>query len=400
VLDRRARAELDELLDANLVRRQADSGRFELLELVRAFALDELMTSESASEARARHRRYFASYVATASAAFDQGDAPGELAAPLLADHANLRAALEDAIEAGDQQSTAALALGLRAVWLAGMLRLESQELVERVLDRFSLAAADEVALLRAVAFLDFSPGAKNWHRRLAARAAEVGDQESVAMATCNLFGAALNMRDRDEMVLLRPQLLALATPETSAKSLGWIEYFLALDAYVDGDFQSAAERAALSAERAEEVGHEFMLASAVGTGLLAESAQQHVIGQRALAEALSVMRRPGVPPMSAFALWLVARYAAGVDSDAAVRWLAHAERITAKIDAELWPECVLRDEAMEALGIEDLSPALDSTPPLDHVAALAEAAGWLDAREATETSPRTVIVELSTASD
>ena len=38
--------------------------------------------------------------VGPASAGFDEGEAPGELAAPLLADHANIRAALEGAIEA------------------------------------------------------------------------------------------------------------------------------------------------------------------------------------------------------------------------------------------------------------------------------------------------------------
>ena len=46
-----------------------------------------------------RHRRYFAAHVAPAGEAFDDGGAPGELAAPLLADHANLRAAFEDAID-------------------------------------------------------------------------------------------------------------------------------------------------------------------------------------------------------------------------------------------------------------------------------------------------------------
>jgi predicted ATPase len=176
VADGPARSQTAELLEASLVRRQTSDGRFELLELVRAFALDELQASERASEARARHRRYFAAHVAPPSVAFDEGGAPGELAAPFLADHANLRAAFEDAIETGDQQSALALALGLRPLWLAGMLRQESQELANRLLDRFSIPGQEEVALLRAVAFLDYSPSAKAWHRRLGGGDAETGN--------------------------------------------------------------------------------------------------------------------------------------------------------------------------------------------------------------------------------
>ncbi len=56
--------ELDELLDASLVRRQRHTERFELLELVRAFALEQLQDGGEASQARARQRRYFAAYVA------------------------------------------------------------------------------------------------------------------------------------------------------------------------------------------------------------------------------------------------------------------------------------------------------------------------------------------------
>jgi predicted ATPase/DNA-binding SARP family transcriptional activator len=384
-----ARSQLDELLEASLARRQMADGRFELLELVRAFALDELRASDGAPEARARHRRYFAAHVALASQAFDQGGAPGDLAAPLLADHANLRTALEDAVESGDAQSTLALALGQRPLWLAGMLRHESQELVERLLERFAIPAEQEVALLQAVAFLDYSPNAKVWHRRLAARAAEIGDQEALATATGNLFGRALNARDHEEMRRLRPSLLALITPDTSTKALGWIHYYLALDAYVDGRLESACEHASLSAEKAEEIGHEFMLAGAVGTRLLSQSARDGVITHAALAKALELMRRPSVQPLAAFALWLVARYAAGVDPETAARCLAHAERIIAPLDSELWPESVLRDETVAVLGIEDLASLLDSTPTLDHAAALDEAAAWLAGRDPAERAPR-----------
>jgi predicted ATPase len=213
VTGRPARACTEELLEAGLARRPADDDRLELRVLVRAFALEQLSATGGAAEAQSRHRRYFAALVEPASEAFDEGGAPGEIAEPLLADHANLRAALEDAIETGDQASAQALGLGLRPLWLAGMLQQEGQELVDRLLERFSLLGDREVALLRAVAFLDYSPSAKSWHRRLAARASEIGDLEALAMATGNLFGQALNARDRDDMRRLRPGVARAADP-------------------------------------------------------------------------------------------------------------------------------------------------------------------------------------------
>ncbi len=190
----------------------------------------------------------------------------------------------------------------------------------------------------------------------------------------------------------------ALVDRVDEPKALGWIQYFLALDAYVDGRFEAAAEHAAVSVEKARESGHEFMLASAAATGLLARSARDGEIRQAELAETVQLMQRPGVPPLVAFALWFVARYAAGVDPSASGRWLAHAARIVESLDSDLWPECELREESMTVLGIGDLAPLLAATPPLDPAQALAEAAAWLAVRPGHEAARRTVSGQLSAA--
>jgi hypothetical protein len=208
-------------------------------------------------------------------------------------------------------------------------------------------------------------------------------------MATGNLFGRALNTRDREEMRRLRPSLLALLETSTGPRALGWTHYFLTLDAYVEGDYAASAEHASHSEHHAREIGHEVMLASAVGAGLLARSARDGTLARSDLSDAVAVMRRPSVQPLAAFTLWLVARYASGVDAAAAGRWLAHAERIVAQLDSELWPERELRDETLDVLEISDLAPLLAATPPLDHAAALSEAAAWLDTREPGESAPR-----------
>ena len=230
------------------------------------------------------------------------------------------------------------------------------------------------------------------------ARAAELGDHEALATATGNLFGRAINARDRDEMRQLRPMLLAVIMPEASAVALGWTHYFLALDAYVDGRFDEAYEHAALSAVSAGELGHAYMLATVVATRLLAESARDRAIAQSALAEVLELVRDVSVQPLAAFALWLVARYAAAVAPETAAQWLAHAEQIAAAIDSELWPESILRDECLAVLSIGEQGALLAEAAPLDYATALAEAAAWLATRDPSELAARDPVAELTFA--
>ena len=94
------------------------------------------------------------------------------------------------------------------------------------------------------------------------------------------------------------------------------------------------------------------------------------------------------------FALWLVARYAAGVAPDAAGRWLAHAERVRSEADAQLWPESALRDETLEVLGVDDLSTLVATIPSADHDTALTEAAAWLAARDPGEVASRPMLAD------
>jgi hypothetical protein len=354
---------------------------------VRAFALDACRGAGEAQQARARHRQYFAELVAPVSAAFDGGSAAGELSVSLRADHANLRAAFADAVDDGDQESATGLALGLRPLWIAGDLRQESAELAERLLDRFSIPGEHELALLRIVAALEH-PAAK-WQRRFAERAAELGDQEALGVATTQLFAEAINARDREEIRRLRPVLLALIAPGTSPRVLGWVHYSLWGDAYLDGRFESACEYASASVELAAEIGHQYMLTCALEARLLARSTVDGQIAQPELAEVIELARGHGVHSVAVAALWFVARYAAGVDPASAGRWLALAERIRTELDTAGSLEEVLREETMDVLGITDLGPLLSAAPAFDPATALDEAAAWVASRSPTEIAPR-----------
>jgi hypothetical protein len=196
----------------------------------------------------------------------------------------------------------------------------------------------------------------------------------------------------------IRPLLLAVLTPDASLKALGWTHYFLALDAYIDGDFDTACEHAERSVASASELGHEYMYATSVATRLLAESARDRAIAQRALAEVLELVRRVSVQPLDAFALWFVARYAAAVAPDTAAQWLTHADRIVVALDSELWPESILRDECLAVLGIAEPGGLTNDVPGLDHATAIAQAAAWLATRDPSERAAREPVGELTFA--
>jgi predicted ATPase/DNA-binding SARP family transcriptional activator len=384
-------AELAELRESSLVRRQADAGRFELLELVRAFARDRCRDAGEAEEVQARHRRYFAELIAPAGPAFDDGAAVGQLSVPFRADHANLRTAFIDAVEQGDQDSATMLALGLRPMWIAGNLRQESGEFAELLLGRFSISGADELSLLRIVAALEHPAG--KWQRMFVDRAAALGDNEALGVGTTQLFADALTARDRDEMARLHPVLLSLIAPDTSPRVLGWVYYSLGCEAYIDGSFDQAYEYACSSVERASEIGHSYMLICALEARLLAQSAVDGQIAQPDLAEVFELARRHGVHSVAVAALWFVARYAAAVDPDSARRWLTLAERISTEFDADPSLEEVLRAETMEVLGITDMAPLLAAAAPFDPATALDEVAAWLSARSPTEIAQRTPVL-------
>ncbi len=394
VTGRAATAELSELREASLVRRQVGTGRFELLELVRAFALDTCRAAGEAAAAQARHRQYFAELVAPTSAAFDAGAAAGELSAPLRADHANVRAAFANAVDERDQESATALALGMRPLWLAGNLRQEGGEVTERLLDSFSIRGEQELALLRIMAGLEHP--AAQWQRRFADRAEELGDKEALGVATTQLFAEALNARDHEEMSRLRPVLHALIDPGTSPRVLGWVQYSLWGDAYVDGRFESAYEHASSCLELAAGIGHKYMLVCAFEARLLAGSAVSGQITQPELAEVIELARAHGVHSVAVAALWFVARYAGEVDPESAGRWLAFAERMCTEFDTGESLEVVLRDETLAALGITDIGPLLAALLPFDPTAALDEAAAWVASRSPTEIAPREHVVRLA----
>jgi predicted ATPase/DNA-binding SARP family transcriptional activator len=390
VLRRPLGSDLVELREASLVRRLADDGRFETLGLVRAFAREQSRGAGDAEAFDSHHRQYFAQLVPSASASFDAGSSVGQLSGPLRADHANFRRAFASAVEAGDQDSAIALALGLRPLWIAGNLRQESIDFAERLLDAFQISGEDELALLRIVAALE--PPAGPWQRRFVKRAAELGDNEALGIGTTQLFADAISGRDHAELDRLRPVLLSLISPDTSPRVLGWVYYSLFGDSYIAGRFEEACNYASASAERATELGQSYMLVCALEARLLARWASDGEMRQTELAEVFDLASGHGVHSVAVAALWFVARYAAAVDPEYASRWLTLAERISTEFEPGPSLEDVLREEAMQALGITDLGPLLAQSLPYDPAIALDEVTAWIASRDPAEVAQREAV--------
>src|SRR5262249_27288354 len=147
-------------------------------------------------------------------------------------------------------------------------------------------------------------------------------------IALYDMFRAAINDRDIEEIGRLKPQLLELLTQEIPVRSVGYLNEILGTGAYAEGDLGAAFDHATRGVEAAADCGSAYLLAIASMTRLLVTSSRDRTIPRRALAELVEHMQKTGVPPHTVFALWFVARYAASVAPHAAPQWLAHAERI------------------------------------------------------------------------
>jgi hypothetical protein len=387
VVERSVQSDLAELLDASLIRRDQDN-RFGMLELVRAFALEELLAAGRLAELRGSHRAYFASLAEPVGALLDDGDPLGPLAVGLRPEHANLRAAFEDAVQDADGPLALTLVRGMRSLWYAGWLRAEAQEAIDRVLQRFDIDPQTELVLLRAGSFLDYVDADAviqgSFTPRLAERAEELGDLPALSVAVCNLASLAANIQDRGAVADLKPRLLALSEADIPARHLSFVYYNLAMACYLEDDVDGALTHIGEAVRQAASVDHGYALGSAVALQVMMSSIRDGEMRRSDLADALATIGRAAVRPLAIVALWLVARYAAEVDRDAAVRWMLAAEQLFVRLDIQIWPEDDLRAQTLAVLGLDALKVDPRAPEP-DFIATLAAAAEWLSERDPTE---------------
>ncbi|MFI5623317.1 ATP-binding protein [Nocardioides sp. NPDC051685] len=132
---------LDSLVERSVVRRDdlGQGARFRMLETLRLYGARELERAGMTAEVRRRHRDHFLGWALHFGETWTGPDQVA-LLGEMHADHANIRAALRDAIETGDTRDALRLVGSLEQFWITGGFVSEAR----RWLDQ-ALAGADSI---------------------------------------------------------------------------------------------------------------------------------------------------------------------------------------------------------------------------------------------------------------
>lgn len=210
---------LTRLVDKSLVNTDTDSGeaRFTMLETVRQYAGEKLMTEPELESVFSRHRDWYVALVERAKAAFFGGPPPVKWLATFDREHDNLRTALEwSGATAGGAAAGLRLAAGLWRYWEIRGFVIEGRQWLERMLR----ATDGEVSLLRANALTgagmlahiqgDF-PAAVSFQEQSLALHRQAGNQASIGAALHNLANEMVEVGDHERARQLYDEGLAIA---------------------------------------------------------------------------------------------------------------------------------------------------------------------------------------------
>jgi hypothetical protein len=314
---------------------------------------------------------------------------PGRVAREMGPDHADIRAAIADAIAAGDDRTAVSLARALQPIWMTSFLE-ESGGIVDAVLGAFTVPAADELHLLKMAGFANsYRPRNSYWTLRRVRRAGELGHVGPRVAGLSNLITQALSRRDIDDARALRDELLPLLdnsqlTVRTRAAGMcaaGWC-------AYSEGSFDTAVDFGERSVAAAASDGHPHMLTMARQMLVQARSARNGTIALGALTEIVEGARTVAIADLCVATFLIVARYSVAFDQALAGELLAHADRLFATMGGDPWPELENKQATLAILGLSDVTPLLARTPARETGEILSELAQWLAARPPGEAAP------------
>jgi predicted ATPase/DNA-binding NarL/FixJ family response regulator len=250
------------LLDKSLLsrsEREGDGARFEMLETVREYALEQLAASGETDAVRAAHAGHYLSLAELAEAKLAGGE-QARWIRRLREEHDNVRAALSWSIERGEVETALRLCGAMSRFWrLVGYLTEGRRWLAAAlalgdegppILRARALAAAGMMAVYQA----DYGEAARQCEESLAL-ARELGDKPAIADALSGLASSAQRMGRPRLAGDMYAKALAiyreLDDPHAIASSLDGI----GMSRYFDGEY--AATRAPLeeSMSRFAELG-------------------------------------------------------------------------------------------------------------------------------------------------
>jgi predicted ATPase/class 3 adenylate cyclase len=291
---------ISSLLDKSLLRQvmgETDEPRFQMLESIRAYALERLAELEPSPETQRRHMEHFLG-LAEAQAGLVLGRQQRAALDALEADHDNVRAAIAFAIEQADASSAMRLLAAMWRFWQMRGYLPEGRDQADRIL---KLAGAPLEDLVRA---LDAAGGIAYWqgdilgsralYERQGMVAMELGDERWIAEAKYNeSFSYSVNEGESAPARVLAEDALArfrrLGDRQGEGKALWGV-----VNSYVfsNDEVGPALELVEQSLQISRELDDRFQ----IGWGLFTEGLILNKIGElqrarAAYAEAMGIFR-------------------------------------------------------------------------------------------------------------
>jgi predicted ATPase/DNA-binding SARP family transcriptional activator/Tfp pilus assembly protein PilF len=295
---------LTSLVDKSLVvfeEREAEEGRYRLLEMVRQYAAEGLQESGETEPIRIRHRNWF---LALAEAAEPQlrGAEQADWLRRLDREHANLRAALAFS-EMGAQRAQEGLRLAsaLFRFWQQRGDFSEGREALDRALTREGgqEATAERAKALNACGLLAYRQGDYASASALSEESLKLhralGNKTGIANALTNLGNVAHDQGNLEAAQTLYMESLGLQRELADTVGIAASISNLGSVAYFQGDYETARRHFEESLAIRQEIGDRWGIALSLNNlGIVARQQSDYETARRHFEESLAIRRELG----------------------------------------------------------------------------------------------------------
>jgi hypothetical protein len=318
---------LASLVQKSLVR-WSGAQRYELHEVTRRFAAEQLARRPDDDQTRQRFFDYYLALSAEASQNFaDHGDRRGYDALVLEID--NLRFALQQAISRGQAEQGARLNTALRVFWVLHSLYREGIAWSERLLELGGLSDGARGNLLTTISYLARSIGELDRARSTAEDAVlaqrRSNDMEGLAWAVGNLAQILLTTGEYEQARALHSECVALRRTFSGPHTIAWGLIMLTVTELLLHNRAAAQQQHAETLTITRSIGDRFTMGGAYNYYALGLTLLGDRVGAPAAAAALELLSEPEYPWGMIIALEVLAAQAGMRGEHQAAGWLAGA---------------------------------------------------------------------------
>jgi predicted ATPase/class 3 adenylate cyclase/Tfp pilus assembly protein PilF len=297
---------LTALVDKSLVSvdEQGNEARYRLLETIRQYGAEQLRGSGEEAPLRQRHRNWFRELAETAEAALSGAD-QGTWLNRLEREHANVRAALDAAVQAADVETAWRLGGALWRFWeVRGYLAEGRQRLAAVLGAEPGAPSRGEATLARAKALAgagvlaqrqgDYGMARALYEESLAIRR-ELGDHEGIAGSLNHLGSIAVSQGDYSTARTLFEESLAIWRERRNRQGIAASLHSLGIVAQFQGDYDTARARYRESLALRREIEDNRGIAAALNNlGNIAWYQGEHAAARSLYEEGLAIRRGLG----------------------------------------------------------------------------------------------------------